>query len=173
MPVLYNAKSFFDRDQSYVITKFDDDMNIESTYTTSLTECDCPAGQRVTCRHRQMLPHFIAMDYADSNWFFCFDDQTWHLPFESIEDEPAEGDLQASASTELQPLPPGEYTGKLVNIDASGVGTIELEDGRELRYQAIPTEAIEGAALVTHPAPSPGEVGTAVVASPGTFRRRV
>lgn len=86
--ILYNCKASLDRDDSFVVTKFDADMNIESSYLTSLSECECPAGVRPTCRHRQMLPHFIASGRADSEWFFCYDDQSWHRPFEGIDEEP-------------------------------------------------------------------------------------
>ena len=84
--IFYNCKPALD-DGRYVITKFSTDLDVESSYTTSIDECECPAGVRPSCRHRQMLPHFIASGHIADDWFFCYDDQTWHQPFEPIETE--------------------------------------------------------------------------------------
>ena len=150
--ILYNAKVGILEGQ-FIVTKFDDDLNIESSYTTTLSECDCPAGQRSTCRHRQMLPHFIAHDYADTNWFFCYDDQNWHEPFDNLgADEVI--DLQASAEAEsIEPVNHSEAI-LAADLKLNGPSQIGIE------------------AQVTHPSIPPGEV-PAVVASPGTFKRRV
>lgn len=53
---LYNLRSA--GEASWRVTKFDEDLNVESSYTVSSTACECPAGQRpgYVCRHRQMLP---------------------------------------------------------------------------------------------------------------------
>lgn len=56
----------------YRITKFVDG-EVESSYLTSHEACECPAGHRHTCRHRQMLPTMLAHQLADSLWFFDFD----------------------------------------------------------------------------------------------------
>jgi hypothetical protein len=50
-----------------IITKFDRDGNVESSYHCSGDTCDCPAGQRPTCRHRQMWP--VLRRIVDSHWF--------------------------------------------------------------------------------------------------------
>lgn len=55
------------------VSKFDEDLNVESTYITSTEYCSCPAGSRSTCRHRQMYPHLKAI--ADTNQFWEFDNQ--------------------------------------------------------------------------------------------------
>lgn len=74
MPVLYNCRHNGDQ---YRITKFDDDMNVESSYITDGEACDCPAGVRPTCRHRQMLPKFLARKHIGDEWFFDFDRGGW------------------------------------------------------------------------------------------------
>jgi hypothetical protein len=63
----------------YVYTKFDSDINPQSTYTVSLSgrECSCPAGFRPTCRHRQMLPAFRRRDGINTNLFHDFEAGTW------------------------------------------------------------------------------------------------
>lgn len=98
--ILYNCKRSTDRDETYILTKFDDDMNIESSYNTSLTECECPAGSRNTCRHRQMLPQFLAYGYEDTENFFCYDDQTWHQPFTESDNEELEASTDRRSADE-------------------------------------------------------------------------
>jgi hypothetical protein len=74
MPVLYNCKH--DGDQ-YRISKFDNDMNVESSYLCTEEECECPAGHRPTCRHREMLPRFIARETVGTEWFYDYDRGGW------------------------------------------------------------------------------------------------
>ena len=69
MTTLYNLHT--DGDQ-YRITKFVDG-NPEASYLLSHSECQCPAGHRATCRHRQMLPQMLAHDLLNSFWFWHFD----------------------------------------------------------------------------------------------------
>lgn len=57
---------------SHRITKFVDG-EVESSYSVSQDACDCPAGHRHTCRHRQMLPTMLAHGIADSHWFYLHD----------------------------------------------------------------------------------------------------
>lgn len=76
---LYNIKS---SDQHFIITKFDDDLNVESSYefhnTDNVFLCHCPAGQRPTCRHRLMFP--LLQTRVDSPWMLDFDTQQWVDP---------------------------------------------------------------------------------------------
>ena len=56
------------------ITKFDNDLNVESSYIIGASpphECECPAGTRPTCRHRQMLPDLLPI--LDTELFWDFD----------------------------------------------------------------------------------------------------
>ena len=74
MTVLYNCRT--DGDQ-YRITKFTSDLDVESSYLCTETECECPAGHRPTCRHREMLPKFIHRDHINDEWFFDYDRGGW------------------------------------------------------------------------------------------------
>lgn len=71
MTALYSLRST-DSPSNWRITKFNDG-DVEASYLVSDRECDCPAGHRHTCRHRQMLPTMLAHKLADSMWFFAFD----------------------------------------------------------------------------------------------------
>lgn len=73
MTILYNCKHSGDQ---YRITKFDDGEPT-SSYLTTLTECDCPAGVRPNCRHREMLPYFIAREAVNSTWWYDYDRGGW------------------------------------------------------------------------------------------------
>lgn len=59
-----------DGDQ-YRITKLDNDLNPESSYLMTATECECPAGHRATCRHRQMFPSLLPI--VNTHWFLDWD----------------------------------------------------------------------------------------------------
>lgn len=98
MTVLYNCKT--DGDQ-FRISKFDDLGNVESTYLCSETECQCPAGHRPSCRHRIMLPLFIANDKVDSFYFLDFDRKGWV----SNEPAPLESWREAAISDFISPNP--------------------------------------------------------------------
>lgn len=65
---------------NYRVTKFTNDLDVESSYLTSHDECTCPAGHRPTCRHRQMLPSMLAADLCDSGGFYDFESQQVLLP---------------------------------------------------------------------------------------------
>jgi len=71
---LYSCKHSGDQ---YRISKFDDDLNVQSSYLCTETECDCPAGVRPICRHREMLPKFLERKTVDSNWWFDYDRGGW------------------------------------------------------------------------------------------------
>jgi hypothetical protein len=74
MSHLYSCRHAGDE---YRITKFDAQLNVESSYLCTLIECECPAGERATCRHRQMLPKFLQRGAVDSEWFLDFDRGGW------------------------------------------------------------------------------------------------
>lgn len=74
MTTLYNCRHSGDQ---YRITKFDSHFNLESSYLCTSTECECPAGHRHTCRHREMLPKFIQREYVGDEWFFDYDRGGW------------------------------------------------------------------------------------------------
>ena len=74
MTHLYSCRHAGDE---YRITKFDAQLNVESSYLCTLIECECPAGERATCRHRQMLPKFLQRKAVDTEWFLDFDRGGW------------------------------------------------------------------------------------------------
>lgn len=71
---LYNCK---EQGANYQVTKFTPDLEVESSYLTSTDSCECPAGHRHTCRHRQMLPLFEQKGATRGQWFLDFDRKTW------------------------------------------------------------------------------------------------
>lgn len=93
---LYNCKS--DGDQ-YRISKFTNDLDVEASYLTDGSECDCPASHRPVCRHRIMLPRFIAKNAVAGQWFHNYEANQWIRA--ASDDEPDTlGDL-ASVASEL------------------------------------------------------------------------
>lgn len=74
MTTLYNCKHSGDQ---YRITKFTSDFNVEASYLCDLTACECPAGHRPSCRHRQMLSKFITREAVGTEWFFDHDRGGW------------------------------------------------------------------------------------------------
>jgi hypothetical protein len=71
---LYNVK---ENGHGYEITKFDEDLNPEGHYTVALRTCECKAGGRPTCRHREMLPLFQGTGRVNTGWFYEFEDGKW------------------------------------------------------------------------------------------------
>lgn len=110
---LYNCRYAGDE---YRITKFDNHMNVESSYLTDGSECDCPAGVRPSCRHRQMLPKFIQREHIGDEWFLDFDrggwvqmGMEWAQPLQAKPDpstEPDDGEALQSPSPSPEPMPP-------------------------------------------------------------------
>lgn len=72
---LYNLKT---TSLGWQITKFDSDLNVQSSYAVTATTCECPQGIKPTCRHRKMLP--LIRDRANSAWFFNFEQGQWVDP---------------------------------------------------------------------------------------------
>ena len=70
---LYSIRTHIDHEgrDSYVITKFVDG-EVESSYRTSREACECPAGVRPSCRHRQMLPHMLRAGIINTHWFLTW-----------------------------------------------------------------------------------------------------
>lgn len=74
MTILYNCRH---AGETFRITKFSEHMEVESSYLCTESTCDCPAGVRPTCRHREMLPKFIQREHVGDEWFFDFDRGGW------------------------------------------------------------------------------------------------
>lgn len=117
---LYNLRT---SDGSYRITKFSNDLDVEASYLVSLTECECPAGHRPSCRHRQMLPKMLAVGADDQPMFYDFEgDRFFEQSFpegESFEPQetqaelPIEGKIPTDESHEPQATPHAAITGTL------------------------------------------------------------
>lgn len=75
MTILYNCKQI---EFAWRITKFDNDMNVESSYLTTAESCECPQGAKPTCRHRKMLPAFLEHKHVGDGWFYNYDTRQWH-----------------------------------------------------------------------------------------------
>jgi len=84
MTSLYNCKIAGDQ---WRMTKFDEHMNVESSYLCTTTECECPAGQRPICRHRDMLPKFIQRQKVGTGWVYDYDRGGWVQAFDDPEPE--------------------------------------------------------------------------------------
>ena len=133
----YNLRSNPSGELPYHIIKFDSSLNPESAYNLGHTICECPAGHRPTCRHRQMLPHLI--EKVDTAWFWNFEAGEWQDPLGTAaeQDEVAEHD---------------EATGGLDNPIEQ-----EVEEGTEAPGHTdlmISPEAIDEA-LEANPLPEP------------------
>ncbi len=76
---LYAAKQIRDGIQ---FVKFDNDLNPEKTYIVSKggAACDCPAGVRPTCRHRQMYWTFHSENKLGTDWFYDYEAKQWTKP---------------------------------------------------------------------------------------------
>lgn len=97
---LYNCKS--DGDQ-YRISKFTNDLDVEASYLTDGSNCDCPAGHRPVCRHRIMLSRLIAKNATAGQWFHNYENQQWIRA--ASDDEPDTlGDLASAASEVAGPF---------------------------------------------------------------------
>jgi hypothetical protein len=97
---LYNCKP---EGSNYRVSKFSNDLDVEASYLTSNDGCDCPAGHRNICRHRIMLPRFIAKNATAGQWFHNYEANQW---IRAAEDEPDTlGDLASAASEVDDPEP--------------------------------------------------------------------
>lgn len=105
---LYSLRT--DGDQ-YRITKIVDG-EIESSYIANTRECECPAGHRASCRHRQMIPDMLARGILDSMWFWDFDSHR-------VVDFNGELKSNLDALNELA-APRDEYLEGIMNRDAVG-----------------------------------------------------
>lgn len=148
MTFLYNCRHAGDQ---YRITKFDEHMNVESSYTCTTDECDCPAGVRPTCRHRQMLPKFIQREHIGDEWFLDFDRGGWV----QMGDEWAADEALQSPSPSPEPDLTEAYSNilgeKVTHVHQGvpiierdelpplpeGVTMVSLDEGPEAIYNAI------------------------------------
>jgi hypothetical protein len=114
--ILYNCKH--DGDQ-YRITKFDEHQNVESSYLCTTEECECPAGHRRQCRHREMLPLFIRRGAINSGWQLDYDRGGWVQMYEDTPVLTSEGiALPDEARTiPAEPMPPLPEGVQMLTLD--------------------------------------------------------
>lgn len=126
MTALYNCRH--DGDQ-YRITKFDADVNVISSYRCTTSECECPAGVRPTCRHREMLPKFLWREHVGGNWMLDYDRDRWvHMDLpedgDGVDANRAAGTAAGTASTGTATLTIGSEGGHPVAVQIeNGIAT--------------------------------------------------
>lgn len=72
-------------EKSVQITKFNADLDVESSYPMNYIEskgggyydCACPAS-KFDCRHKAILKAFEAHNQIDGDKFYCFETKTFH-----------------------------------------------------------------------------------------------
>jgi len=72
----------------YRMSKFDNDLNLNGSYTLRHVRgrtyaCDCPAANRHTCRHREMMPLFLAEKAVNTGRFYDYDKKMWIAPLQT------------------------------------------------------------------------------------------
>jgi len=129
--ILYSAKSTIDGEgrSAYRVTKFNNG-EVESSYLTDGIQCDCPAGVRPTCRHRQMLPIMKNEGIINTHWFL-----DWARPDTIVDFEgtPRSAyDLAPPPEREaLQEVTPSSFTPEMqlaLELDAEKLSAITGEE---------------------------------------------
>lgn len=88
MTILYSCRH--DGDQ-FRISKFDEHGEVLSSYLCDEQNCECPAGHRRMCRHREMLPLFIRRNAVNSGWWLDYDRGGWVQMFDETPAMTSEG----------------------------------------------------------------------------------
>lgn len=134
---LYNLKSSIDT-HLYIITKFTNDLNVEASYSVGNTICECPAGHRPTCRHRQMLPTLAPR--VDTAWFYCFETKSWEDPTGSAQaDEDQVSNLSGATALSV-PSPQGMQSPTVGQEDMGSTPTdLHAETSTQSMLNAAPS----------------------------------
>lgn len=101
MTDLYNLRES-NEPGTWIITKFDKYLNVQSNYLCSHNECACPRGHAPTCRHRKMLHLFKNAKHIGDGWFLDFDTRQWIEPVLDDIDGPSAHSPSMSAPVEEQ-----------------------------------------------------------------------
>lgn len=160
--VLYSLRSEIDAEgrTAYRITKFVDG-EVESSYHTSREACECPAGVRPSCRHRQMLPHMLNANIANTHWFLLWPEAQVvdfeGTPRSRYTSEPAEHrqtftipdgyeairDADGRATGEVRPIQPHSVTVSATDFDSSSGGSnppaVANKTATEIANTPLPT----------------------------------
>lgn len=138
-----NAAKDYGKEQ-FIINKFDEDLNHESTYLVSKTGCTCPAGVRPSCRHRNMLPRM--MQHIGDGWFHVYETNKWIRPLNEPEPE------------------------QFIEEALEGALLIPAEPHPREQAQSLDS-AIESGAIKFVPEPAPEVVAAPTAAKPLVTRR--
>ena len=80
---LYTMRSV---DEGWRITKFTDELNVESVYTLRPQDntivCDCPRSSVGDCRHLHIWQQFFETERVNQGWFYNYDTGDWLPPLE-------------------------------------------------------------------------------------------
>lgn len=105
MTILYSCTS---TPSGLRFVKWDSDMNPEATYDCEFKlaasgpkgdwMCTCPAGLRDSCKHRKMISRFMLANRHNTQWFHCYETNTWHMPFPTL----GEGDATAEKAAQIE-----------------------------------------------------------------------
>ena len=162
MTSLYSLRST-PKEGDYIVMKFDPDYEVESVYALSAGECMCPAGHKPKCRHRTMLPLFLAHHHVDDGWFLDWDTRLWRKPLGQVTDG-YDGELadhlELPASTACATPGPQQ--------DPEPLATPMMDTIRTLAAEEEPSPA----PALPAPAPAP-EVSRSVGAGAPLKRRRI
>jgi hypothetical protein len=127
MTQLYNLRSTNDAGE-FVITKFDNDYNVQAVYVVSKSACSGPDGHRPKCKHREMLGRFLANGHVDDGYFFDWDTRQWREPL--VNPGPMADDFTLDNTIPSQPP------------------ILGLSPDEELARKLAPAHESEGSALV-------------------------
>lgn len=116
--IIYNLHTDGD---NWRITKFDDG-NPASSYLVSHTACQCPAGERSTCRHRQMLPVMLSAGLSNQPWFLDWDNSRQVVDFQGNA-IPKQVLAQAKDQSDLPSLRPHSTTVSAPDFDSGDGGS--------------------------------------------------
>lgn len=141
---------------TYRITKLDADYSIEASYLVSKHECTCPAGARGTCRHRQMLPFFLAKAHIDNGWMLDWHTRQWRKPLcEDGREQPIDDQSGLSIASEdglgearsKEDLAPTAEPNRSQDLPDNELELEEDEDGFEVEIENDEDDQAVGEAI--------------------------
>ena len=171
----------------FTILKFDRDYNLQSCYALSAASCTCPQGERgKPCRHRKILPEFIAKGHTNDGWFLDWDTRLWRGPIGEAASAASPLELEATTNeaASLQASEAGEATASERSesleqsreaLHPNGKSLYEQEQEAFEHTQAPPPSPEAGAFSISGVAPAPEGGGGTSLASPSpplSFKRR-
>ena len=79
---LYTVRTVTNCDNSFFVEKFDSVLLLPTGHyflqrVSKRFNCDCPAGNRPVCRHRELVEIFIDTESMDSGKLYDYDKKRW------------------------------------------------------------------------------------------------